>query len=224
MSTLYSFLPLVTGIVIFMIGLVVKTYQPRQSLPKVFLLLCASVMFWTLGYAVNYQADSPSIALWACRAAFIGVIFIPSTTLHFVIKLLKLNLCKVLVVGGYLVSTLFLFVIWGDVFFKGVTEHFWGFYPVAGPIYIFFVGYYGLVFVSCVGLLFFAYKKQPSLQVKYVLIAFFVALWSLVDYLPNYGVEIYPFAYLCALGWIGTISYLISRLRLFDIGAFCDVI
>ncbi len=207
-----------------MIGAVVKIYQPKQSLPKIFLFLCVSVFIWTAGYAVNYETKSETVALWACRAAFLGVIFIPSTTLHFVIRLLKLSKCYVLVWLGYAVSLIFIPIIWTDLFLAKMTVFFWGYYPLAGPFYGLFVAYYAIVFFACVALLFVSYIRQQTVQVKYVLIAFFIALWSLVDYLPNYGIEIYPFAYLCALGWIITISYSITRHRLFDIEAVVDVI
>ena len=54
-------------------------------------------------------------------------------------------------------------------------------------------------------------------QAKFLLLAFIFAITSLVDYIQNYGFEIYPWGYLSALCWLIMIAYAIIRHQLLDI-------
>ena len=59
--------------------------------------------------------------------------------------------------------------------------------------------------------------RQLGRPVRIVLWAYFVASLSVSDYLPKYKIEVYPFAYLAAAGWLGLMAYAVFKHRLMDI-------
>ena len=52
---------------------------------------------------------------------------------------------------------------------------------------------------------------------KYLLIALFIAYIGSVDYLPTYGVKVYPFGYLTLICFVLVFAYAILKYRLMDI-------
>ncbi len=220
---LYSLFPLLTGLSILAIGLFVFRCRSGAVLNRVFFGLCFSVFIWALGYSILYATRNNHLAVFAARFGYLGVVFIPSTTFHFSAEFSNLPARKKLIFFGYLVSAIFFVVVLSKFFICGMYSYFWGFYPKVGKLYGIFILYYGIVFSLCVIILFYRLRRlrinnqTGYAQTKYVFFAFLIASFSLVDYLPNYGVEVYPFGYLCALGWISFISYAITRHRLMDI-------
>ena len=55
------------------------------------------------------------------------------------------------------------------------------------------------------------------MQIKYIAIGFFIASFASVDYLPKFGIEIYPCGYIFFLIWIFIITYAIFKHQLMDI-------
>ncbi len=163
-------------------------------------------------------------ALFWARIAFIGVSFIPTFTYHFVVAFLNLKRPKSLA-AFYAASALFLFIIPSKFFFRGAYIYFWGLYPQAGSIYGVFITFFYAGFALCAFDLARKYmdlKRQGDQlvlrnQVKYVFLAFCVASASFSDYLPNYHIQVYPFAYLAAAGWLAIMAYGTLRYRVMDI-------
>jgi len=221
---LYSLLPLLTGLTILAIGCFVLWYRPNVTLNRTFFGLCFSVFIWSLGYSVLYATRDERLAVLASRFGYLGVVFIPSTTLHFISDFTSLKAKRPVSVIGYAISFIFFICVFSNDFIKGMALYPWGLYPKVGHLYGLFIANFAATFSICVAILFLALKrlkKNKELsgysQTKCVFFAFVIASFSLVDYLPNYGIEVYPFGYLCALGWISFISYAITRHRLMDI-------
>jgi signal transduction histidine kinase len=224
MHPLYSIPNFVTSALIISLGLFVFLKRPSEPINRLFALLTWSVAHWLLGYALVYCTTDPDKALRFARFAYIGVVFIPTFFLHFMDEFLQLHRRSLLLVA-YSVSIIFLYIIQQDVFMNGVYSYFWGFYPKAGPIYwtwlVYFYAGFGICDYKFTRAYFMLRKSgQASLrekQLKYVLWANCVASLSLMDYLPKFGLQIYPCAYLVALGWLVLMAYAIVRFRLMDV-------
>jgi len=224
MFPLYAIPTLIVFACMVALGLFVLFRNPRVLLNRLFAGCAASLALWTFGYSLMYLTRNPVKALFYARLGYLGVVFIPTFFLHFVLEFLGLER-KRLVAAAYGVTVLFLVVSRFDLFISGVYVYFWGFYPKAGPLYGIFVLYFYSCCSACVVYLLRVYiplrKSNASFlklnQVKYVLLAFFVASLSLSDYLPNYHIEVYPFAYLVAFGWLVLMAYGIFKYRVMDI-------
>ncbi len=123
----------------------------------------------------------------------------------------------------YLLGIFFLSVSQTPLIYHRLDEYFWGWYPRAGIVYAFYVLFFLGVFIHALWLLYNSLKKIKIKsgirynQLKYLLAAFFVATFGGVDYIAKFGIKIYPFGYLAALGWILIVAYAILKHRLMNI-------
>jgi len=162
--------------------------------------------------------------LWL-KIGYCGVIFIAVTFFHFTIEFLEIRKLKILVFWSYVAGFLWVISIWKSSYFiKGVYKYFWGYYPIAGLLHpIFLVFFVGLVSFSLTLLLYFLLVRKEKLptfkraQIKYTLSAFLIFDFASVDFLPNYGIQIYPFGYLPTLLFASIVAYTILRFHLLDI-------
>ena len=224
MHPLYSIPMFITSGLCAGFGLFVLFRKPKEKLNRLFCFLAFSVAAWSLGYGFVYVSSSPSKALQMARLGYIGVVFIPTLFYHFMCEYLQVRR-KAALCGVYAGSLFFLYLSRANRFFNDVYTYFWGYYPRAGTIYwtflVFFYGVFGLCLLEMAKV----YREIKSghrrdlsqNQVKYVLLAYFVATLSVSDYLPNYHIEIYPFAYLAATSWLALMAYAIFKHRLMDV-------
>ncbi|TBR17865.1 PAS domain-containing protein [bacterium] len=54
-------------------------------------------------------------------------------------------------------------------------------------------------------------------QAKLILLGFVIMVFGSVDFLPNFGIKVYPFGYLCAMLYMSIFAYMIIRYRLMEI-------
>ncbi len=169
------------------------------------------------------MVDNQELAFKWARLGFIGIAFIPVFIYHFYLEFLKIKKTR-LIFLLYLLTIFFAMISQTDLIYKRLDKYFWGWYPIAGKFYPFcfllFVG----TFAHSIKILYFSLlelKAKSSArynQLKYLLCAFFIACFGVVDYITKFGVIIiYPCGYLAALGWILIVAYAIIRYRLMDI-------
>jgi signal transduction histidine kinase len=106
-------------------------------------------------------------------------------------------------------------------FFNGSTQFPWGFWFRVGYAYFLFVVYFsGFINLSFI-ILYKYYKKlnnsTEKYRIKLLLLGFFVVCFGVVDFLPGYGVNIYPFGYLPVFLYLIIVAYAIIKHHLLDI-------
>lgn len=176
---------------------------------------------WLIGFSAMYALRDKKFALIAARIGFMGVIFIPIFIYHFYIIFLKLTR-KIALPLIYIIGFLFLLLTPTPYIYQKIDTYFWGNYPRGGLIYPLYVLFFIGVFIRCLFLLFNAFRKErfPTIfreQIKYLFLAFLVATFGIVDYVAKFGIALYPFGYLAALGWIFIIAYTIVKHHLLEI-------
>ena len=225
MTMLIKILPALVGTITFVFGSLVLFKEKKQAIQILFSLLCYSVSIWSIGYSFVYLSNNTNSALFFVRLAFIGVVFIPA--LHLNIAILFINrkqfYIKVFSWIVYIFSFIFLIISRYDVFLKQPCKYWWGYYPLAGKFYIYFVSLFSISFILG-AILVFPTKKLKNqiseisfMQYKLMFFAYFITTLAVVDYFPNYNISVYPFGYIVALIWISIMGYSIFRLNLFDI-------
>lgn len=217
---IYAIPPLLTGLILTIIGLFVFLKNKTSKLNIIFSLFSLSMVIWLFGYTNMYLSKDSAIALKWARIGFLGIIFIPIFAYHFIISFLNLKR-KIVLPIIYLLAIPALLLSQTNYIYSGIKEHFWGYYPTAGKIYIIFLLMFGVLFTKGVLLLFTHLKKETGIkkeQIKYVCLAFGFGTFGIVDYLIKYPIfDIYPFGYICALLFISLIAFVIVRYRLMDI-------
>ena len=124
----------------------------------------------------------------------------------------------------YAISFIFVYFLYQtNYFISDLYEYFWGYYPKAGiihPIFLVFV----FSIVCSINFLFFInwlkIRKETSLyryKSQYILLAFFIFSLGIIDFIPNYGIEIYPFGWVFTILFSFIIAYAILKYQLMDI-------
>jgi diguanylate cyclase (GGDEF)-like protein/PAS domain S-box-containing protein len=172
-----------------------------------FFAMTAAASLWLIAFTFMYCAkDAPTALFWA-RAAYFGVPFLAPAIYHFTAEMLRIAKERRTAIGAaWGMAAVFSAVAITGLLVERVQLFWWGFYPrynviVAPPFLLFFFGY---LIASLVEFL-RAYPKSRGVEkkrIRLLIIAFGVAYLGCVDYLPKFGIAVYPFGYAALLGFV----------------------
>jgi len=213
---------------ILFVGMSVYLYTKNKhsSSQKIFGLFNLSVAIWQFGFFRVFLAPSEHAALFWVRFIWTGVILIPTFFYHFTVVFFDKRDSRVrtLVKVSYILSAIFIIALWSTTSFIGGAYHyFWGYYGKAGFLQYLFMGFFTVSFGSALFIWYKGYKEMEHTSFleysrrKYVFLMASVGLIGAVDFLPNYGVEIYPFAAIPITMAFAFASYAIIKHQLMDI-------
>jgi signal transduction histidine kinase len=190
-----------------------------------FTIFGTAIFTWLFASSLAYIAQLKIQALFWFKISYIGVVFIPITFYSFVSNFLgkKQNIINFL---NYLIGLVFICLLYfSDYFIKDLYEYSWGFYPKASlithPLFLlFFNGLFTISIVSIVLKLRDPNNKLSSIyknRLKYIFLGSVFGILGVMDFLPNYGINIYPFGFIFMIIIPTIISYAILRYHLMDI-------
>ncbi|MBF0484360.1 MAG: hypothetical protein HQL25_06600 [Candidatus Omnitrophica bacterium] len=223
---IYAIPPLITDILILAIGLFVFFKNKTAAVNKQFFYFCISLFGWLLGFVLMYFSNDPVKGLIFVKIGFTFTYFVPICIFHFSVSILNLvSKYKKFLLFLYCSSIPFIVLGWKtSTIYAGLSNRYWGFYPIAGKYYFLVVILTGFLFLYSAVLLFkgsIAAKRRGEIalfyQINYVFFAVLVGTTGIIDYIIKYGISFYPTAYISALGFISLIAYAIVRYRLMDI-------
>ena len=217
----YAIPPIITSVLIFSTGLFVFTRNKKAGINRVFSVFSLILVIWLFGYSMMYLSKDSDRALFWGRTGFLGIIFIPILSYHFISIFLN-HKNRAFIILIYQLSIPSLLISYTNYIYNGIKMRFWGYYPTAGKIYFPFLLMFVILFVKGLWLLFTYYRKEKGArkeQIKYVGLGFIFGTFGLVDYLVKYRLfyNIYPYGYICALAFYSIITYAIVKYRLLDI-------
>jgi len=223
-----SFLPfstLLTGFIILSMGIFVFLKDKTSKTNRVFGLFCLSVFTWLFMFSLMYLSPDSKTALFWARLGDIGIIFLPIWAYYFIIVILNRDrkpFSTIFVVFCLLAAPI-LVLSQTKYLLSGIKHFFWGYYPIAGPLYWIPISFF-ILFIACIPILLSALKEESKAghqlkvqQIKYLMVAYIGAVTGLVDYFPKYNIAIYPWGHLSALIFISVIAYAILKHQLMDI-------
>lgn len=186
-------------------------------------LWCFSTGYWQLCWTILFSIRSLDLALFLVRAGYSGIIFIPATFYHFIIAFLDRHEHRPKVQGAYVIAALLCSSVWIDsLFVNGLYLRTWGYYPKAGPLHPVFLAFLLLLFCHAVYLLAqellrakeFSLRRNQAKWVAYALGAYGIAS---LDFLVNYGLDLYPIGFVFTLTCLCMVAYAITKHHLLDI-------
>jgi PAS domain S-box-containing protein len=204
------------------VGVVVRERASRES--RSFLLLTWTVIVWQLCFSFMYAAALPGPALFWARAAYLGIPLIPPAIYGFTVQVLRIaHRRRTLVRLGWGVSAAFVLVIvFTPAVITGLHRYEWGYYPhfSVGPGAVYLACFLALL-VAALGEYVLELRREPTgrsrARVKALLLAFAIAYPAVLDYLPVYGVALYPVGFVFVLGFLVASARAIRRYRLVDL-------
>ncbi len=223
----YGIPPSLAALITLGVGIFVLKHNIKSKINILFFNICVSTAVWLgfLGLNLFYEHPNSTINDFLLRADYSGVVFVAISVFHFLVKYLEINnqLIKLIVQINYLFGVLIVVLIWTTKYILADPyKYFYGFYPQAGPYHPLFLIYDGLLNLIALTLLFQnlksrAPKTEKSKQTKYLLTTFSIIFLGNIEFIPNYGVEIYPCGFFPVLIFILLISYLIIKHKIMDI-------
>jgi PAS domain S-box-containing protein len=215
--------PWAVGIAIAILGIVALLRERGSKVSLAFGALTLSVAIWLLSAGALYSTLDEPLALWWAKAEHLGVVVIPSLVLLFTLAIVqRAHELRVIAWGSLALSGLFYgSILASDHFITGVSHYAWGYYPRYGPLsWPFLVFFFSLLFGS-LRLLQMELSRSPRVihqrRIKALLVALAVAYLGVVDYLPAYGIAVYPFGYVPVLGFVLLMFRAVWRYRLQEI-------
>ncbi|KAF0120928.1 MAG: putative histidine kinase, partial [bacterium] len=157
-----------------------------------------------------------------------GLIFIPYTVFHWFLTLTKEKgkNKRILLYAGYILGAIFSCFNWTPYFvLPGLREYQWGYYPTPGPLYpLFMLTFFCFTFYG----LYLVYRKSKTTEsnvernrLKYVLFGAGLAiLVGSFNFLPMFGVDVYPVGNLANVVYVGITAVAIVKHNLMDINIF----
>ena len=223
--SLYSLPVLIGSIFSFIAGCLIYFANPKSQNNISFSGFCFSLFVWLFGYVIAYSTKDEKTALLFCRIACTGAVFTAPTFYHFAVSFLNKRKEIKFVIAAYL-AMLFIapFSLTSNLFLRGVYKYYWGYYSKAGilhPLYL--IIFFGIFFRGFYILLIENWKKDSSVdpikkvQINYIFIAYAVALMGAIDYVPKYGVELFPFGFLFEILFVIIVAYAIKTRNILNI-------
>lgn len=220
--SIYAIPNIACAVLCFSIGFLVFIKNQKSHINRIFFFFTISGTIWQIGSFLALLSIQPELSLHWCKFSYLGVLFIPITTYHFVTKLLDLKRQRKFVFLTYLIGVFgFLPLVKSPYFFSGANRYPWGYWFKAGPLYslflLFFVTLMSAAFIN----LYLYYRKETSslekMRKRFLFIAFLISIAGSIDFLPAYQVPIYPFGYIPIFIYLSIVAYTIVRYRLMDI-------
>jgi hypothetical protein len=195
--------------------------QARSN--RAYALWCLTTVYWQFCWTLLFSTQDPSIAGLLVKVGYTGIIFIPISFYHFNISFLEEKVSRSHLFICYTIGFLLAVSVWIDsLFLSGFYSYKWGFYPKASylhPLYLIFLS-------SLVMRTFYLHYKNlfqkkwngvRRTQIKYVTAAAFVYVLAAIDFLVNYGIDVYPCGFLFTLGSFAIVTYSITKHSLMDV-------
>lgn len=199
-----------------------------NSVAKIFSLFCFVVAIWAFGgYKVATTTSSESAFFW-WQIAFIGVILCPVVYSHFVSVFLNIN-SKCFIFLIYLFAAIFIAIdlFAASSFLGSLRFVFNQFYWICWDqhknisLLIFYISFYWILVVYFSLLLAKEFRKSIGFrrrQLKYVLLSgTFGWLGAHCNFLPVFGINVYPYSNYGIAIWALVIAYTILRHKVFDV-------
>jgi signal transduction histidine kinase len=148
--TLHKLIPLVAFLLNVSLAGITLFRNSASRLNRVFAYFLAGLAIWNFGVFMLRQAPDPVTAYWVEVVIHVGLIPVPAFYYHFVLIFLEsTSRHRRSLALAYALTLLFsLFnVVGSPLFMKGVTNTYWGWAPVAGPLYNVFFLYLHAFFI-----------------------------------------------------------------------------
>lgn len=221
-ATPFSLPPLMAGTLVFACGLWILLKRPTSVVHRTFAALCASACLWLFAMFMLYSTAVPQdVELWG-KVATAGVAFIPAFFYHFCARLLGRPAPFLPIPAAYGLGALFALLLPTPYLLDASYAYPWGFYPKAGVAHPAFLLYFGAVstlslrLLSLEGARIASEAPAEAKRIKLLFRAFLLGYCASLDFLPSYGVGIYPLGYAFVCSWVAMVSYAIVKHRLMD--------
>jgi diguanylate cyclase (GGDEF)-like protein/PAS domain S-box-containing protein len=203
------------------LGATVLARERASAVTLSFFVLTLTIWIWLTGVSLMAMAVRPGAALDLARFAYIGVGLIPAAVLQFATALIDATRRhRVKLIAAWLASIAFVALFVSTrLLLTGTWRYAWGFYPRLGAASTAFLLFFGVILTR--SLLLLGRTGAQTGQERRRNSSFFAALAvgyaASIDYLPAFGIALYPLGFVPILGFIVLAARAAMRFRLADL-------
>ena len=212
-----------TGLAVLLLGLAVMIRERGSLVSRLFFLMTAAAGVWLVSFSWMYCAANYGVALWWARAGYLGVCFIPAAVYHLTAALVPLHgwRRKIAWVGWLLAAGFAYVALSTRALIREVHHYSWGYYPRYGWTSLPYLLYFA-VFMFASLRLYWSASREAKMDIdrrrsRCFLIAFLTSLAGMVDFLPKFGLAVYPFGYLSVMAFAAIMAWTIGRYHLAEV-------
>ena len=199
----------------------------RKSATNIgFLLFAISIFIWLSSYSIAYRETNPALVEMWFKIGYIGVIFLAITAYHFTSGVIKrFDTEKNKIILSCIVGLVFVFLLFRtNLFCDGYYIYNWGHYPKSGilhPLYLIFVFSVVSRFLYLLVAHLLSLRKIRFIleyqRTKYILVSSIIFSIVAIDFIQNYGINVFPVGFIFVILYLIVVAYAIVRYRLMDI-------
>ncbi len=224
--TLHALSGFLIGLVAIISGLLVFVKNPSHPKHQAYAFYVLAAAIWGFGYGAWQISSSQETALFFVRLLMIGAIALPGTFLWHVFTLLEFERINNprLFLGVITGITLFFLIANGTSYFVVDVRPAGGFafWPQPGPIFHFYLLWFGLCSLYGTWLLFQAARRKHGTERSrfYLLVGGSIVAYGggLTTFPLWYGINIQPIGAVFATVYISVVAFTLLHYRLFDLG------
>ena len=218
---MYSILPAFAALYFLALGVISIVKSKYTPLSIVFFFVCITTFFWQGMSAVLYHISTVENFDFIAKFGYTFIIFLPTTVYHFLSTLSGNDSDKKYIILSYGLCVFFACLnVFSDFFLDGYHEYYWSLYPKSGLLHPIHIAQTFIVILRGLYLLIRKYRESEASErskLAYPLVGMFVFLFSAVDYITNYGIELYPPGVIFIVIALTVIGYSIIKFELMDI-------
>jgi two-component system cell cycle sensor histidine kinase/response regulator CckA len=188
-----------------------------------FFIFTSCLSLWYGSFGMALCSTNAALSLLWFKVGNTGVILIPITNYSFITTIIerrKKN--RAFIRGAYLVSFLFILsTLFSNLLIKSVKPFFWGYFMQYRPFGFALVIFFGFVVFKIISILWTGYKdattERTRKRMKGLLVAMVCGYFGGFDFIPAFGIPLYPIGYLPVLIFLSGMTYVVIRFQLIDI-------
>ena len=208
--------------IIFLLGWIALVRERVTAVNFSFFILTWCAAIWLGATAMGMMSTSAATAWMYARIAYIGICAIPAAVFQFSAALAgPLRPRRHTLAATWIASLAFIPLFTLTPFLlTGVWQYSWGYYPRLGIASVAFLLFFCVALVASLHILRAALRTEMTVQQQKRITAFLAALAvgyvGSIDYLPSFGVSIYPIGHIAVLGFIALATRAFVRFRFYD--------
>ncbi len=216
--------PVAVGLGILLLGLATLVRERGSTVSRLFALMTSAVSLWLLAITLVYAAPDEQTALLWVKIEHVGICFIPPAIFHLALTVMHTyQRYRKWAWVGWSVAVMFALVtVTTDLIVRDLYHYSWGYFPRYSWTNVPFLVFFSVTLWASLRQYWHEYRSGAVGTTKYrraraFLIAFGLGYLASIDYLPAYGVAIYPFGYIPILAFLLCSARAIRRYHLVDI-------
>ncbi len=216
---------LIVGMLVILEGVFVISQGKRAVAPLAYFLITLTSGIFLTGVGIVCSVRQEILALNFSRyITWFGIIFVTPSVYFFSVTwgagLLKAQI-KNIRRNYFMAAVFYLICIFSPYLVQGMYHYRTGYFPKAGflelPFIVWFYTVMGFALINFLRIHKAATTPSVKKNTKLIFFAFAIAFIGSAEFLPNYGLNVFPVAFLSMSVFSTLIGYCVIRYRLMDI-------